>query len=182
MTHDVFMAGFGGQGILLVGNLLAYAGMMEEKEISFFPAYGVEKRGGAATCTVIVSDEAVGSPIIGHPGALLVFNPLAMEKYFNKVAPGGICLVNTSLVEEGLDRRTDIDVLGIPASEMAVEVGDQRLVNMVMIGAYAQKSGVVSLDSLKESLKKVLPERNHRFIPLNVQAIDAGAAYVLQNA
>ena len=89
---------------------------------------------------------------------------------------------DTSLVEEGLDRRTDIDVLGIPASEMAVEVGDQRLVNMVMIGAYAQKSGVVSLDSLKESLKKVLPERNHRLIPLNVQAIDAGAAYVLQNA
>jgi len=178
MTYDVFMAGFGGQGILLVGNLLAYAGMIEEKNVSFFPAYGVEKRGGAATCTVVVSDEEVGSPVIGHPASLLVFNPLAMEKYFHKVAPGGFCLVNSSLVEEEEGARSDLDILRIPASEMAVEVGDQRLVNMIMIGAYARKTEVVSLDSLKEALKSVLPERNHRFIPMNVQAIDAGAAYV----
>ena len=182
MTHDVFMAGFGGQGVLLVGNLLAYAGMVEEKNVSFFPAYGVEKRGGAATCTVVVSDEEVGSPVIGHPGALLVFNQVAMDKYFQKVVSGGFCLINASLVEEGPEGRSDIDILRIPASEMAVEAGDQRLVNMVMLGAYAQKSGVVSLNSLKEVLKDVLPERNHRFIPMNVQAIDAGAAYVRQSS
>jgi 2-oxoglutarate ferredoxin oxidoreductase subunit gamma len=177
MTHDVFMAGFGGQGILLIGNLLAYAGIMEGKNVSYFPAYGVEKRGGAATCTVVVSDEEVGSPVVGRPGAALILNPLSMEKYFNRVKSGGFCLVNTSLVEDSGLERSDLDILRIPVNEMALEVGDARLANMITIGAYAERTGVVSQDSLKAALKDVLPERNHRFIPLNIEAIDLGAAF-----
>ena len=175
MHYDVFMAGFGGQGILLIGNLLAYAAIKEGMNASYFPAYGVEKRGGAATCTVVISDEEVGSPVIGRPGAALIFNPLSMEKYFDKVRPGGFCLVNTSLVEDFGKERDDLDILRMPLNEMALEAGDARLVNMVALGAYAAKIPAVSFDSLKAALHDVLPERNHRFIPLNVRAIDLGA-------
>lgn len=177
MTYDVFMAGFGGQGILLIGNLLAYAGILEGKNVSYFPAYGVEKRGGAATCTVVVSDDEVGSPVIGNPGAGLLLNPLSM-KYFDRIRPGGFCLINSSLVEDAGEGRDDIDILRIPINEMALEIGDARLANMITIGAYAEKTGAVGLDSLKSALREVLPERNHRFIPLNHQAIDRGAAFV----
>jgi 2-oxoglutarate ferredoxin oxidoreductase subunit gamma len=169
------MAGFGGQGILLIGNLLAYAAIREGKNASFFPAYGVEKRGGAATCTVVVSDGEVGSPIIGRPGAALLLNQLSMEKYFDRVRPGGFCLLNTSLVETAAGAREDLDVLHLPLNEMALEIGDARLVNMICIGAYAERTGVVALASLKAALAEILPERNHRFIPLNVAAIDRGA-------
>lgn len=181
MTYDVFMAGFGGQGILLIGNLLSYAAILEGQNVSYFPAYGVEKRGGAATCTVVISDGEVGSPVIGRPSATLILNPLSMEKYYDKVRPGGFCLINGSLVEEG-GGRDDLDVLRIPVNDLALELGDVRLINMITIGAYAEKTGAVSLDSLKASLTEVLPERNHRFIPMNIQAIDRGAAFVREAA
>jgi len=181
MTYDVFMAGFGGQGILLIGNLLSYAAIAEGKNVSYFPAYGVEKRGGAATCTVVLSDGEVGSPVVGNPAAALILNQLSMDKYFQKVRPGGFCLVNTSLVEPGACDRTDLDLLRMPVNEMAIEAGDARLGNMITIGAYAQRTGAVSLESLKESLRVVLPERNHAFIPMNIKAIDRGAAFALAN-
>lgn len=177
MNHDVFMAGFGGQGILLIGNLLAYAGILEDRNVSYFPAYGVEKRGGAATCTVVIADDEVGSPVIGNPGAALLLNPLSMEKYFSRVRPGGLCIINSSLIEDAGAGRDDLRLLPIPANELALEAGDARLLNMITIGAYAELSGAVSLDSLKSALREVLPERNHRFIPMNVQAIDRGAAF-----
>jgi 2-oxoglutarate ferredoxin oxidoreductase subunit gamma len=177
MTYDVFMAGFGGQGVLLIGNLLAYAAILEEKNATYFPAYGVEKRGGAATCTVVVSDEEVGSPVVRNPSAALILNQLSMEKYFDRVRSGGFCLINTSLVEEPSRKREDIDVLGIPLNETALEIGDPRLVNMVTIGAYVEKTGAVSPQSLKDALYLVLPERNHRFIPMNIEAIDRGATF-----
>jgi len=182
MNYDVFMAGFGGQGILLIGNLLAYAGIIEGRNVSYFPAYGVEKRGGAATCTVVVSDEEVGSPVIGHPGAALILNPLSMEKYFDRVRPGGLCIINSSLVEDTGERRDDLRVVRIPVNELALEIGDARLLNMITIGAYAELSGAVSLESLKAALKDVLPERNHRFIPMNVEAIERGAAFAREAA
>ena len=176
MNHEVFMAGFGGQGILLIGNLLAYAAIREGRNTSYFPAYGVEKRGGAATCTVVVADGEVGSPVIGNPGAAILLNPLSMEKYFGRVRSGGLCIVNSSLIEESGESRSDLRVLRLPLNELALEIGDARLLNMIAIGAYAELTGAVSLDALKAALADALPERNHRFIPLNVQAIDLGAA------
>ena len=120
------MAGFGGQGILLIGNLLAYAAIREGRNTSYFPAYGVEKRGGAATCTVVVADGEVGSPVIGNPGAAILLNPLSMEKYFGRVRAGGLCIVNSSLIEESGDGRSDLRVLRLPLNELALEIGDAR--------------------------------------------------------
>lgn len=178
MTHDVFMTGFGGQGILVIGNLLAYAGIIEGKNVSYYPSYGVEKRGGAANCTVVVSDEEVGSPVIGAPSAGIILNQASFDRHIGRFKPGAFCLLNSSLVEEGEKRRDDLEILRLPLNEMALELGDARMLNMIAVGVYVARCRPVAFDSLKEALKKVLPERNHKFIPLNVQAIDLGAAQV----
>lgn len=182
MNNNVFMSGFGGQGILLIGTLLSYAGIIEDKNVSYYPSYGVEKRGGAANCTIVVADGEVGSPVIGHPDAGLLLNQTAYDKYFGTIRPNGFCLLNTSLIEENPDGRDDLDVLRMPINEKALEIGDARLANMLTIGAYAERTGTVGLDSLKEALQLVLPERNHRFIPLNHKALDSGAEFARQQA
>ncbi|HEY6872446.1 MAG TPA: 2-oxoacid:acceptor oxidoreductase family protein [Geobacteraceae bacterium] len=178
MRYDVFIAGFGGQGVLLAGNLLSYAALIEGKNVSFFPAYGVEKRGGAAMCTVVIADGEVGSPVIGNPSVTVVLNQASLDKYGRKVKPGGALIVNSSLVDASLFHRDDIETILVPMNEIAMQLGDARMVNMVAVGAYAARSGAVSLASLAEALRDALPERNHRFIPANVQAIEAGAARV----
>jgi 2-oxoglutarate ferredoxin oxidoreductase subunit gamma len=177
MNHDVFMAGFGGQGILLIGNLLAYAAILEGKNASYFPAYGPEKRGGAATCTVIVSEDEIGSPVVGRPGNALILNQVAMDKYFAVVKSGGRAILNSSLIEDGQFLRNDLEVLRIPANQLAMDVGNVRLLNMIMLGAFNERSGIVSPETLKRALDEVIPERNRNFIPANIQALDCGAAF-----
>lgn len=176
MRYDVFIAGFGGQGVLLAGNLLSYAAIIEGKNVSFFPAYGVEKRGGAAMCTVVIADGEVGSPVIGNPSVTVVLNQASLDKYGNKVKPGGVCIVNSSLVDTSGFTRDDIEVILVPMNDIAMKLGDARMVNMVAVGVYAARTGAVALRSLAEALKDALPERNHRFIPANIQAMEAGAA------
>jgi len=178
MRHDVFISGFGGQGVLLAGNLLSYAAIIEGKNVSYFPAYGVEKRGGTATCTVVIADGDVGSPVVGNPTVAIVLDQSSLAKYGPKVKPGGTLIVNSSLVDSSQFHKTDIEVILIPMNEIAIEAGDVRLLNMVAIGAYAQKSGAVSLASLADALQDALPERNHRLIPANIKGIEAGAARV----
>ena len=176
MRHDVFIAGFGGQGVLLAGNLLSYAAIIEGKNVSFFPAYGVEKRGGAAMCTVVISDGEVGSPVIGNPSVTVVLNQTSLDKYGQKVKPGGICIINSSVIDTSRFNRDDIEIILVPMNEIALQLGDSRLVNMVAIGTYAARTGAVAPQSLAEALKDALPERNHKFIPANIRAIEAGAA------
>jgi 2-oxoglutarate ferredoxin oxidoreductase subunit gamma len=178
MRHDVFIAGFGGQGVLLAGNLLSYAAILEGNNVSFFPAYGVEKRGGSAMCTVVISDGEVGSPVIGNPSVSVILNQASLDKYGQKVKPGGICIVNSSLIDTTCFHRDDIEVILLPMNEIALQLGDSRMVNMVAVGAYAARTGAVALASLAGALKDALPERNHRFIPANVRAIETGAARV----
>ncbi len=178
MRHDLFISGFGGQGVLLAGNLLSLAAMNEGKNVSFFPAYGVEKRGGAAMCTVVIADGDVGSPVIGNPSVTIVLNQASFDKYASRVKSGGICIVNSSLVEVSRFERNDLEIVSLPMNQIAMDLGDARMVNMVAIGAYVAKTGAVSLSSLADGLTKALPERNHRFIPANVGAIEAGAAAV----
>ena len=176
MRHDVFIAGYGGQGVLLAGNLLSYAAIHEGMNVSFFPAYGVEKRGGSAMCTIVFADGDTGSPVVGHPSVSVVLNQLSFDKYATKVKQWGICIVYSSLVEcEGVDL-TGIELLKVPMNQIALDLGDVRMVNMVACGAYIAKTGVLSPQSLEEALKKALPERNHRLIPANVKAINAGIA------
>jgi 2-oxoglutarate ferredoxin oxidoreductase subunit gamma len=176
MIQDVFMAGFGGQGILLTGNLLAYTAIESGFNASFFPAYGVEKRGGAANCTVVISDGDVGSPIVGSPSTLLAFNPMAVEKFYPQVKDGGFCLVNSSLVKE-LPVRDEVETILIPATQMAIDVGDARLINMVMLGALLGFNQMVSLDAVMSGLAAILPERNHRFLPMNHKALKDGFVF-----
>ncbi|HBG07638.1 MAG: 2-oxoacid:ferredoxin oxidoreductase subunit gamma [Geobacteraceae bacterium GWC2_58_44] len=175
MRHDVLIAGFGGQGVLLAGNLLSYAAMDEGKNVCYFPAYGVEKRGGAATCTVVIADGAVGSPVVGRPSVLVALNQSSLERFGTRVRPGGICIVNSSLVDAAILQRDDIKMVPVAMNEIAMELGDARMVNMVAIGAYVELSGAVDASSLADALKEALPERNHRFIPSNMEAIEAGA-------
>ncbi len=165
----------------MLGNLMAYAAILEGHNVSYFPAYGVEKRGGAATCTVVVSDEEVGSPVIGQPQGAILLNTISVEKYLERVRPGGFCLVNSSLVED-VPTVDQIEVIQIPMNDLAMELGDARLVNMVAAGAYLEKTGVASLESLEQALRDILPERNHRLIPLNVKAMQQGAEHVRRAA
>jgi 2-oxoglutarate ferredoxin oxidoreductase subunit gamma len=181
MRHDVFIAGYGGQGVLLAGNLLSYAAIHENRNVSFFPAYGVEKRGGSAMCTVVFSDGDTGSPVVGSPSAALILNQLSFDKYAAKVKPGGVCIVNSTLVDTGSSGLPCVELVAVPMNQIALDLGDMRMVNMVACGAYAAKSGSLALESLEEALKKALPERNHHLIPANVRAIRAGAAAVGHN-
>jgi 2-oxoglutarate ferredoxin oxidoreductase subunit gamma len=176
MRHDVFIAGYGGQGVLLAGNLLSYAAIHEGMNVSFFPAYGVEKRGGSAMCTVVFADEDTGSPVVGHPSVSLLLNQLSFDKFAARVRQGGICIVNSSLVESEDAELPGIELVRVPMNQIALDIGDVRLVNMVACGAYVASTGSLALESLEDALKKALPERNHRLIPANIKAIEAGAA------
>ncbi len=175
MRNDLFISGYGGQGVLLAGNLLSYAAIFEGLNVSFFPSYGVEKRGGAAMCTLVFSDGDTGSPVVGRPSVSIILNQLSFEKYAAKVKPGGVCIVNSTLVEADADSLPGVTLIRIPMNQVAIDLGDPRMVNMVACGAYAGASGALPLSSLCEALKKTLPERNHRFIPANIRALEAGA-------
>jgi 2-oxoglutarate ferredoxin oxidoreductase subunit gamma len=178
MRHDLFIAGYGGQGILLAGNLLSYAAIHEGNNVSFFPAYGVEKRGGFAMCTIVFADGDTGSPVVGHPSVSLILDQLSFNKYASKVKLGGICIANSSLVECKEAVLPGVELVKVPMNQIALDLGDVRMVNMVACGVYIAKSGALSLQSLEEALKKALPERNHRLIPANIKAINAGIAAV----
>jgi 2-oxoglutarate ferredoxin oxidoreductase subunit gamma len=182
MRHDVFIAGYGGQGVLLAGNLLSYAAIHEGNNVSFFPAYGVEKRGGSAMCTVVFADGETGSPVVGHPTVSILLDQPSFDKYASKVRQGGVCIVNSTLVNsDGVDL-PHVDLLKIPMNQIAIDLGDTRMVNMVACGAYIAASGALTLESLQEALYKALPERNHRLIPANFKAIEAGAAVAIKRA
>lgn len=174
----MYMAGFGGQGVLLAGTLLSNAAMIEDKNVSFMPSYGVEKRGGAAMCTVVISDGDVGSPVIGNPGVGVLLNQASFDKYCPRIKSGGICIVNTSLVDPASCNREDIEMINISMNSIAMDIGDARMVNMVALGAYAARTGAVSLAALAEALKETLPERNHKYIPDNIRALEAGASQI----
>lgn len=176
MRHDLFIAGYGGQGVLLAGNLLSYAAIHEGMNVSFFPAYGVEKRGGSAMCTVVFADGDTGSPVVGHPSVSVILNQLSFDKYASRVKPGGICIVNSSLVDCDNANLPDVKLIRVPMNQIALELGDVRMVNMVACGAYIAAAGALAQNSLEEALKKALPERNHKLMPANIKAIEAGAA------
>lgn len=179
MRHDVFIAGYGGQGVLMAGNLLSYAAIHQGMNVSFFPSYGVEKRGGAAMCTIVFSDGETGSPVVGRPSVSMFLNQLSFDKYAAKVKQGGLCIVNSSLVVTSEQELPGIEVVQVPMNQLAIDLGDVRMVNMVACGAYMARTGALARSSLEAALKKALPERNHRLIPANVRAIDAGATAAL---
>lgn len=173
MHEDLIIAGFGGQGVMMMGQMLAYAGLEEGKNVLWMPAYGPETRGGFANCTVIISDEEIGSPIISKPQSLIIMNLPSLDKFEDALKKGGLMVVNQSLVNRDV-QRNDVDVLMIPATEVATELGNVMAANMVALGAYIQKRKVLSFESVESILSKMFKGKE-KVIPLNQSALKKGA-------
>jgi 2-oxoglutarate ferredoxin oxidoreductase subunit gamma len=172
MQNDVIMAGFGGQGILLIGKMLAYSGMHAGKEVSWLPSYGPEMRGGTCNCTVVISDKPVGSPVIRSPRAVVAMNLPSLEKFESDIRPGGLLLINSSLIKRGAER-DDITVIEVPANEIAAELGNPRGANMVALGAYLGATDAVSLDEVIEVVRETFAAKP-AVIDVNIEALRKG--------
>jgi 2-oxoglutarate ferredoxin oxidoreductase subunit gamma len=173
MTEKSFFAGFGGQGIVSLGQIWVYCAMKEGKNVTFFPFYGAEKRGGIARASVIVSDEEIASPLVTTPDSALVMNGDSLPLCEGILKKGGLLLINSTLVKEN-PRRSDLKTVKIEASGIAEKAGNVRFANMVALGAMAKLTGALSVDGIEGILKKFFSPDKHRFIPMNVQAIQAG--------
>ncbi len=175
--HEFIIAGFGGQGVLFAGLLLAHAGMATGRNVAWIPSYGPEMRGGTANCAVIISEEEVGSPIVTRPTGVIVMNEPSLAKYAPMVRPGGVLVVNSSLVKSSTDR-TDIRVLEIPANEVAFELGNDRGANMVALGALLAATEALPMDVVEDALPETLGASKARFVASNREALRRGAALV----
>lgn len=173
MKTEIIISGFGGQGVLSMGKILAYSGLMEEKEVTWMPAYGPEQRGGTANVTVIVSDERISSPILSKYDVAIVLNQPSLDKFQPKIKPGGILIYDGNGIVNP-PSRTDIQVYCIDAMEQAAEMKNAKVFNMIVLGGLLKVCPVVSTDGLQKALYKSLPERHHHMIPLNMQAVDMG--------
>jgi 2-oxoglutarate ferredoxin oxidoreductase subunit gamma len=173
MTTRTIMAGFGGQGVVLMGTLLSYTAMVEGKHTTFFPSYGAEMRGGTANCSVVVSDREIASPIVNQPDCVVAMNIASLNKFESRVRPGGIIFVNSSLIGRKVER-DDVEEVRVPASEIAETLGSAKAANMVMLGGIVKKTGVVSLESLSAGLEKVLSERAMALLDINKRALKKG--------
>ncbi len=173
MTTKVIMAGFGGQGVILMGTLLSYSAMVEGKHTTFFPSYGAEMRGGTANCSVVVSDKEIASPVVTRPDCVVAMNIASLLKFEPYVRPGGVILVNSSLIDRKVER-SDIEEIRLPANEIAEKLGSSKAANMVMLGGLIKKTGMVALESVTESLKSVLSERAMALLEVNKKALRKG--------
>ena len=177
MLQQNIFAGFGGQGVLLMGQLLAYAGMLEDKEVSWLPSYGPEMRGGTANCSVVVSDSPVASPIVTMATTVVAMNRPSLDKFEDSVLPDGKLFINSSIIDKKSDRG-DVEVYYVPCNEIAEELGNPRVANMVMLGAYIEKTKCVDFESVLQALLYKLGEKKAHLIPLNREALNKGAASV----
>ncbi|MBR5112537.1 MAG: 2-oxoacid:acceptor oxidoreductase family protein [Clostridia bacterium] len=173
MTTEILIAGFGGQGVLFAGKFLAYKALLENKQLSWLPSYGPEMRGGTANCSVIISDEPVGSPIVSKPDVLIVMNLPSLDKYEDAVVPGGKIFVDSTLIERKVNR-TDVDVYYIPATKLANDIEAPTLANMIMIGKVIKETGVVPYDNIDKALDKVVSARKAALKEINFKALDTG--------
>ena len=179
MKKEIITSGFGGQGVLSMGKILAYSGLMEDKEITWMPAYGPEQRGGTANVTVIISDERISSPILSKYDVAIVLNQPSLDKFEPKVKPGGILIYDGYGVMNPPARK-DIIVYRINAMDKAAEMKNAKVFNMIVLGGLLKVCPVVSTDGLKKALYKSLPERHHNLIPLNMQAVEEGMKIIVQ--
>ncbi|MDO4552140.1 MAG: 2-oxoacid:acceptor oxidoreductase family protein [Bacillota bacterium] len=172
-THKMIIAGFGGQGVMLMGTMLAYAAMEEEKEVTWMPSYGPEMRGGTANCTVIVSDRPIASPLATEIDSLVAMNGPSLERFIDNVKPGGKLFLNSSLITQEVERK-DISVFSIDATGIAETLENTKVSNMVMLGAIVRKSGIVSIASLEKVVEKQFATGSKaRLLPLNLKALSA---------
>ncbi len=177
MKVEIVIAGFGGQGVLSMGKILAYSGLMEDKEVTWMPAYGPEQRGGTANVTVILSDEKISSPILNSYDIAIVLNQQSLDKFESKVKPGGVLIYDNYGIHHAPSRK-DISVYNVNAMEATFDLKNDKAYNMVVLGALLKVCPVVSLESVLKGLKKSLPERHHHLIPLNEEAIKKGMSLI----
>jgi 2-oxoglutarate ferredoxin oxidoreductase subunit gamma len=176
MTQKIRCAGFGGQGIVLMGRLIAYSAMVEGRHTTFFPQYGAAMRGGTANCSVIVSDDEIAAPTVDEPDVVLIMNGPSLDKFENSVKPGGWIFYNSSLIERAI-KRDDVNVVRVPANELAEEVGSAKAANMIMLGAFSAKLGTIGLETLKtKSLSAQMHGKSEDVMSINRKALDRGAA------
>lgn len=173
MTEEIIIAGFGGQGVLSMGKILAYSGVMADQEVTWFPSYGPEMRGGTANVTVILSDKRISSPVVNQYDTAIILNQQSMEKFEKMLKPGGTLLYDPN----GITRdpiRTDINIYKIEGTKIAAGLGNVKTFNMVVLGAYLKAKPVVNIDSVEKGLQQSLPARHHKLIPLNLAAVQKG--------
>ena len=174
--HEIVIAGFGGQGLLFTGKVLAHAGLIEGRELSWLPSYGPEMRGGTANCNVILSDTPVGSPIVQHPNVLIVMNTPSLDKYESAVVPGGKIFVDSTLITRKVER-DDVEVFYIPATQMATDMGYHGLANMILLGAVLRETNCIADATVDDALHHVIPARKANLFDANKSAIEAGKNY-----
>jgi 2-oxoglutarate ferredoxin oxidoreductase subunit gamma len=173
----IIIAGFGGQGIMFMGKLLCYAGMMENKHVTYMPSYGAEVRGGTAYCNVIISSDEIPSPVVSEPTTAIIMNSPSLVKFEPMVAKKGLIIINTSLVTR-LAKRKDIEVIQVAATNIADRLGNTRVANMVALGAFLSKSDIVEMQTVMTAVKEMLPSYRQHLVEMNRQAILEGKAYV----
>ena len=172
-TMNVLLAGFGGQGILFAGKVMVYSALIEGKELSWLPSYGPEMRGGTCNCSVVISDEAIGSPLVTNPDVLVAMNRPSLEKFVNSVVPGGTILVDSSTVDIKVER-TDVTVYYVPATNLADKNGLKGLANMILLGKLYKEMNFISKESLDKGLQKCIPAKKADMLGLNQKALEIG--------
>ena len=173
MTSQILIAGFGGQGVLFAGKCLAYEGLFEDKQVSWLPSYGPEMRGGTANCSVILSDEPVGSPIVSKPDVLIAMNLPSLDKYEDATVSGGMIFVDSALIERKVNRE-DVKAFYIPATKIANDLGIPTLANMIILGKMIKETGVVKFENAVEAMKKVVSAKRQDLLELNIKALQTG--------
>ncbi|MBE0649753.1 MAG: 2-oxoacid:acceptor oxidoreductase family protein [Bacteroidales bacterium] len=177
MTEEIIIAGFGGQGVLSMGKILAYSGIMQNQEVSWMPSYGPEMRGGTANVTVIVSDERISSPILRAYDTAIILNQQSMDKFESTVKPGGTLLYDPNGISKHPTRK-DINIYKVEGAKKAAEMGNTKIFNMIVLGAYLKVKPIVKMENVVKGIKKSLPERHHRLLPLNEEAVNQGTQIV----
>lgn len=172
-TTNILISGFGGQGVLFTGKFLAYEGLLENKEVTWLPSYGPEMRGGTASCSVIISDTAIGSPLVPHPDILIAMNLPSLDRFEDAVVPGGMIFYDSSLIKRAV-KCTDVKAFGVPATKLADEAGMSTLVNMIVMGKMLRESGLFPHDTIDRTIQKVVSAKRQNLVELNRKAIAMG--------
>ena len=175
--EEVIISGFGGQGIILAGRLLAQAAMKQGLEVTFMPSYGAEVRGGTANCMVIIAEKEIACPVIGRPNSVIAMNKASLDKFAPRLKNGGLLVINSCLIDSQPRLDDSIEIIAVPADELAVQLGKKKTANMVMLGAYLQKRGLVCPDTAIEALPHVLAKRYAKMLPLNAEALRRGVEF-----
>ncbi len=173
MTNEIILAGFGGQGILFAGKALAYGGLMDEKEVSWLPSYGPEMRGGTCNCSVCVSDEPIGSPLVNEPDLLIAMNTPSFDKFIVTVKKGGKVFIDSSMIEEKCPR-DDVECFYIPATELAGQNGLDGMANIILFGKLVKETGIMSLETVRKAMMKCIPPKKANLIDANMKAFELG--------